>query len=108
MLINMDEQSGVSHVEFVSYTGKWPNLCGGILTLAIDGKTVTFGHSYDDEKVDHQKFWSTGGSCSIKAIHTGEWLIDVQKIPEEYRKYAAEIDVVFNMNVEYGCCGGCR
>lgn len=24
-------------VEFVSYTGKWPNLCSGILTLNIDG-----------------------------------------------------------------------
>lgn len=37
-----------------------------------------------------------------------EWTIDVLELPEKFRKYAAEIDNVFNTNVEYGCCGGCR
>lgn len=37
----------------------------------------------------------------------GEWQIDVERIPEQFRKYAAEIDQVFNDNVELGCCGGC-
>jgi len=36
-----------------------------------------------------------------------EWQIDINNIPEQYRKYAAEIDEVFNSNVPWGCCGGC-
>ena len=37
----------------------------------------------------------------------GKWEIDADEIPEEFRKYAAEIDRVFNDNVPFGCCGGC-
>ena len=33
-------------VEFVSYTGTYPNLCSGVLTLRIDGEEVRFGHDY--------------------------------------------------------------
>ena len=40
-------------------------------------------------------------------IGTGEWEIDVDRLPEQFRKYAEEIGKVFNENVEYGCCGGC-
>ena len=31
------------NIEFVSYTGEYPNLCNGILTLKIDNKIVKFG-----------------------------------------------------------------
>lgn len=107
MLINNTDRNTTEHVEFVSYTGKWPHLCSGILTLRIDNEEIRFG--YDEHgSASNEKFWRTGGECSLEAIHTGEWLIDVSKIPEQYRKYAAEIDTVFNENVEYGCCGGCR
>ena len=30
-----------NRVEFVSYSGRYPNLCSGTLVLRIDGKTVT-------------------------------------------------------------------
>ena len=40
-------------------------------------------------------------------IGTGEWEIDVDRLPEKFRRYAREIGQVFNENVEYGCCGGC-
>lgn len=28
-------------------------------------------------------------------------------VPNKYKKYVADIDRVFNENVEFGCCGGC-
>lgn len=103
MLINQRTEDVVSHVEFVEYTGKWPNLCHGVLTLKIDDKIQKFGNGQE-----HPKFWITGGHCTMQTLTTDEWTIDVLKLPEEFRKYAAEIDNVFNTNVEYGCCGGCR
>lgn len=98
-----------SNVKFISYTGRWPNLCSGILTLEINGKTYKFGYSQK-----YPKFWYSGGSCGFKDrvnwesyINYGDWEIDVDDLPEELRKYASEIDRVFNENVEPGCCGGC-
>lgn len=101
MLVNKDLiPKEETHVKFVAYTGRWPNLCGGNLTLEIDGETVMF-KSYD-------RFWSAGGECDMRRLVRGPWVIDAEKIPEQYRKYAAEIDEVFNDNVEKGHCGGCR
>lgn len=39
-----------NHVKFVSYTGNYPNLCRGDLTLEIDGEIVTFGYGFDSSK----------------------------------------------------------
>ena len=95
------------NVKFVSYTGSFPNLCSGILTLEIDGVEVKFGSSWKGE-VDYPKFWVSGGGLdSDYCAFCGEWVIDARDLPEQYRKYAVEIDRVFNENVEWGCCGGC-
>lgn len=107
-----------SHVEFVSYTGDWPNACRGVLTLKIDGKEYKFGHKmksysliegeYKDDNYD--SFWESGGHVTLKnggEVYTNEWIINIDCIPEEFRKYAVEIDYVFNTNVRWGCCGGC-
>lgn len=105
MLINKDQIPVTQHVKFVRYSGKFPNLCGGILTLEIDGKNVSFGSEYKDKTVDYPRFWSvrdTDITCRA------EWCIDVNELPIEFREYAAEIDEVFNANVERGHCGGCR
>lgn len=129
MLVNNVENNTENHVEFISYTGSFPNLCRGTLTLCIDSEEVKFGHDayshrwnektgeqyYEGEENDKphfDAFWSSGGSCGFDDkwnthISIGEWIIDVTSIPEQYRKYAAEIDEVFNNNVDYGCCGGC-
>lgn len=99
----------LQHVKFISYTGKYPNLCRGILTLEIDGKEHRFGYGCGQ----HEKFWRSGGECGFGAgfnhpyVHTGAWETDASMLPEELKCYAAEIDEVFNENVEYGCCGGC-
>lgn len=110
MLINKNDNTD-SHVKFVSYTGKYPNLCSGILTLEIDGVEYTFGNSWSG-KTDFDTFWCTGGYVRADRdwnfdVGHGEWKIDVGYIPEQFRKYVAEIDEVFNDNVQYGCCGGC-
>ncbi len=119
MLIN-NPNKGKGHVKFISYSGKYPNLCSGQLIVEIDGKIVKFGHNtfnYEFSKDINkpasdgafEKFWSSGGSCSWdeERIKSGEWQIDVSEIPEQFREYAAEFDEVFNSNVQYGCCGGC-
>ena len=33
-----------SRVKFIDYTGRYPNLCSGVLTLEIDGKIYKFGY----------------------------------------------------------------
>ena len=105
MLINKCEESEELHVKFVSYTGKWPCLCCGVLTLNINGKDCVFG--YCDNAIG-SKFWISGGDCNMKRITEDEWIIDYNKIPDEFKQFAEEIDRVFNANIEYGCCGGCR
>lgn len=97
------------HVIFISYTGKYPNLCGGVLTLEIDGERATFGTR--DEDVMFGKFWESGGcffaDSEEEGTESGRWKIDSRDLPVQFRKYAREIAHVFNANVEYGCCGGC-
>ena len=107
MLVNKNNAVN-SNVEFVSYSGKYPCLCMGVLTLKIDGEEVKFGNKYSHKNVDYPTFWHSGGGIDNNyCAYSGEWEIDVEELPEQYRKYATEIDDVFNENVEYGCCGGC-
>lgn len=114
-------------VRFISYTGKYPNLCSGVLTLEIDGKEYKFGHNYSNYHYDangkgiftdedpanpnFEAFWSTGGCIAgtMENLYAenGEWQIDADDLPEQFRDLADEIDRVFNENVDYGCCGGC-
>lgn len=55
------------HVKFVSYTGRWPNLCRGVLTLMIDGEICKFGHesfnfdTWKYEDTNFEPFWESGG-----------------------------------------------
>ena len=103
MLVNINANTAESHIKFISYTGQWPNLCSGILTLEIDGEEVQVGYG-----TPNNPFWTSGGGVNSNYdAYQGEWEINVDRIPKEYRKYASEIDRVFNENVEWGCCGGC-
>ena len=98
------------NIKFISYTGAYPNLCSGVLTLNIDGVDKTFG---DDDDCDYNKFWVTGGRAyfsggwSKSHIETDEWIIIRDELPLELKPYAEEIAEIFNDNVTYGCCGGC-
>ena len=105
MVINKPITTG--DVKFISYTGKYPALCCGALTLEIDGEIVEFGSGKR-----YGSFWHTGGECWCKSSRSycdrDEWIIDYNEIPPIYREFADEINEVFNDNVEWGCCGGCR
>ena len=107
MLINKNNNTN-SHVKFVNYTGRYPNLCSGILTLEIDGTEYTFGSSWQKPEANFDKFWCSGGGITRNyEAYSDEWQINVDDLPEQFRKYATEIDDVFNSNVRWGCCGGC-
>jgi hypothetical protein len=105
MLVNQNNDN--NHVKFISYDGKHPCLCMGTLILEINGTKHSFGN-----KGKFPEFWSSGGTCGFTGdweanVTDGEWIINVDEIPEQFRQYTNEIDEVFNDNVTYGCCGGC-
>lgn len=87
-------------VEFVSYDGKYPNLCAGTLVLRIDG----------DERTFLKHCLSSGGSVwfsdgySESHIECGAWEIE---LPPDLETYRREIERCINDNIPHGCCGGC-
>lgn len=107
----------MNHVEFVSYDGRWPNLCRGNLVLLIDGERAEFHYGYykdeDAENGRYKDFWVSGGSCGFSAdwvesyVDEGRWEVWEGELPEKFRKYAEEIEEVINENMPWGCCGGC-
>lgn len=127
MLVNRKNKN--KRVKFISYTGEYPNLCSGVLTLEIDGVQYKFGHNYmahhydektgtwrctdeDPNNPNFNSFWTSGGSVTADedwnfTVEDGEWQIDVEELPEQFWDVADEIDEVINENIPYGCCGGC-
>lgn len=99
----------MKHVEFVNYTGAWPSLCVGILTLIIDGETVTFGTATSDVQPMYDRFWRSGGYTNWATGEVVErgWCVCADDLPEQYRAYADEIQEVMGANIPHGCCGGC-
>lgn len=89
----------MNRVEFVSYDGKFPNLCSGKLVLRIDGEEIAFP----------EYCMRSGGSVWFSDdwdahIESDPWSVDV---PEQYADLKKEIEDCVNENVEHGCCGGC-
>lgn len=117
MFVHNDNSNVSGHIEFVSYTGGFPNLCSGTLTLKIDGEEVRFGHDYlrgnYNSDGNYDSFWVSGGGFgftndwSDSYVYGGKWIICEDDLPKKYQQYTKEIDEVFNNNVPYGCCGGC-
>lgn len=118
--------SNKPEIEFVSYTGKYPNLCRGVLTVKINGKEYKFGHNYsnhhynetkdafeftdeDPSNPNYESFWLSGGGCSWRdgCIFYGSWELDELELPEKFKCIGQELIDVFNENVLEGCCGGC-
>ena len=89
----------ISKVKFINYSGEYPNLCRGILTLEIDGKVVKF-----PKYCMHSGGYVSFDSDLNEIVEYGDWSVD---IPEEYLEYKEEILQVVNDNIPKGCCGGC-
>lgn len=102
-------------IKFISYTGTYPNLCNGVLTVEIDGKEYTFGY----QNADFDDFWVSGGNIcrsedwDMWAVK-GAWELryyNWSKVDENHPQWVIDIlpDLIriFNENVEHGCCGGC-
>lgn len=89
-------------VKFISYTGEYPNLCSGVLTVSIEGKIVALP-KYSCNSGG--SVWFDNDWC--ENIEEGPWSIDDDDIPGEYLEYKDEIIACMNENVPYGCCGGC-
>lgn len=100
MVINSSKDNVV---EFVSYTGKYPTLCMGTLTLKINGTNYSFGMNGR-----YPSFWESGGYLDEDWDPVKKpWVIDCEKLPEQFVEYVDLIDEVINDNIPFGCCGGC-
>lgn len=90
-------------VEFVSYDGRYPNLCAGTLVIKVNGKEYTFPkHSL----VSGGAVWFDGDWGDH--VESGAWFVEIpEELVEELAPYAKEIEACVNENVPHGCCGGC-
>jgi hypothetical protein len=95
----------VPRIMFVSYTGAYPNLCSGVLTLEVDGRKAVFGgySLISGGSVWFDNDWS-------EHVDRGGWRVrdecwpPIDVLPESLRDEAIR---VINDNIDYGCCGGC-
>jgi hypothetical protein len=88
-------------VEFISYNGKYPTLCYGVLVIKVDDKEYSLsGCLHSGGSVTSDSDWNFD-------VSTGPWEINESSLPVELQKHYEEIKKVVNANVEYGCCGGC-
>lgn len=91
-------------LKFISYSGDYPNLCRGVLTICdtISGKTYSLSHVL-----------KTGGSCRYDPethecwTEEGPWTICKNSLPSALQPYVDDITEIVNANIPHGCCGGC-
>lgn len=89
-------------LEFVKYTGAYPNLCSGELTVREGNKEWT---------IERWAFKSGGcvwfdDDCD-EHVEEGPWLINEDYVPDELKSRIDELTFLMNEYVPEGCCGGC-
>lgn len=106
--------------EFISYSGKFPNLCSGVLVF----KTVD---EEGNERPYHLKYCLISGGkvefnpeTSDCLVTNGPWTFqdfcfDVVNNPKEYASFPEftledkiALTKMINENIPQGCCGGCE
>ena len=92
--------SGRGTVEFVSYDGAWPCLCGGTLVLRVNGEQFTLPYALCS---GGRVYFSEDMTDAF--VEQGPW--SIRDLPEELLPYREAIESCVNENVEPGCCGGC-
>ena len=78
-------------IEFIEYTGRYPNLCSGVLTVIINGKKYKFGHQTNDYDFKNNcyndnnfpEFWKSGGRILSNKEYDmwseyGEWQLSYE------------------------------
>jgi hypothetical protein len=92
---------GEIKMKFISYDGKYPNLCSGKLIIKIEEKDWEFP----------KYSLSSGGSVSFTKdwdpnITDGPWSINnwPEGFPEDKK---IEVIEMINDEISHGCCGGC-
>lgn len=88
-------------MKFISYDGKWPNLCSGELIVEKNGKQYSI-----------RRALISGGRCGFgpdweEEVEEGPWIVNASKLPDELKGDVAELEELVNANVPRGCCGGC-
>lgn len=117
-----------SNIEFISYTGAYPSLCCGVLTVNVNGKKYKFrgyerslllneGDDYYPEMLP--KFWISGGHGLDEDLDENldefvnkiPWgmspLVKEDNYPKEIWECLNDLLEIFNKNVPWGCCRGC-
>ena len=63
-------------VEFVSYDGKYPCLCMGVLTIKVNGKPYSFNHAMiSGGRICRNEDWDMWAE-------QGDWSVDLDEHPE--------------------------
>lgn len=110
-------------VEFVEYTGCYPNRCSGRLFVKVNGKMISFGDYCLEEKgktddtdvPNYPQFWKSGGWVEFdedwnEDVGEGPWELNyffADKYSDDILELIPELLRIFNENVPWGCCGGC-
>lgn len=122
-------------ITFISYDGKYPHLCSGVLTVEIYGQLYAFCSITEHDPTYFRLFWKgraclrntpnltlvygvdfeSGGTCDWDSMMEtkGKWTIDLGHAvradgkPFLLKGIAEELSDVMNEHVEWGCCGGC-
>lgn len=111
-------------VEFIEYTGCYPNLCSGRLFVKIDGKMTSFGDFCLGKRgktkcrgvPNYPQFWKSGGWVEFdddwnEDVGDAPWELNTFLIednyPDDIVRLLPELLRIFNENVPWGCCGGC-